>query len=623
MTPTQRRRKSSKTARDEQGKPTVYSSQWRALVQQCREYHEAVCYFCGGEIDMTLPGRHQWSCEVHHPNARAFGGDTIVPVDELRLAHKSCNAAHGAKIRGLPRGRRSAPQDPLFDADRSHFSRARPTHPVPVGLSLSKPKATETARSRALSIGYENTEADPASFVPPRLETRPDSSVVGTLGDECIDWLDRWLGMELWAWQAYVVRRALEVTETGELRWPVVVLTVPRQCGKSTLSRGVMSWRLFQADRFEEPQTLLHVSSNRAIAREIWQMSARMLEVKADAKVRQANGQESIELPDESKWMIAAANMTAGPGLSISMAFVDEAWHVDEDVVVSGIMPTMLQRTSSQLWLVSTAGESRSDLLRNFREQGIAQLDDPDHADVLLLEWSASPDLAVDDREAWRQASPIWNARREKQVEQFHRLQPANDFAMQMLNRWVTSATSWLPEQSWTKCGDDVDLPTNTPGVIGVETSVDGLPIGAVIAVMDDDGIVHVRSHVETTHAAMWRWLKDAAADRRGVTILHHATVRIPDIKGATMLEVKASDQVAGYGPTRAAILAGNLRHNRNETLTEQVLMASAYQSRDGHSQLSQKASEGPIYLARALVWAVGHELKPNSRRRHLVAVGK
>ena len=72
-----------------------------------------------------------------------------------------------------------------------------------------------------------------------------------------------------------------------------------------------------------------------------------------------------------------------------------------------------------------------------------------------------------------------------------------------------------------------------------------------------------------------------------------------------------------------AAILAGNLRHNRNETLTEQVLMASAYQSRDGHSQLSQKASEGPIYLARALVWAVGHELKPNSRRRHLVAVAK
>ena len=127
--------------------------------------------------------------------------------------------------------------------------------------------------------------------------------------------------------------------------------------------------------------------------------------------------------------------------------------------------------------------------------------------------------------------------------------------------------------------------------------------------------------------AEVRRWLRaiclncgEIAAERRGITILHHSTVRIPDIKGATLLQVKSSDQVAGYGPTKAAIQAGEIAHDGNPTLTEQTLMATAYTSRDGHAQLSQRASEGPIYLARAMVWAVGHELRPNARRRHLVA---
>ena len=613
----QRKRKT--TRRDE----STYGSRWRALVEQAKQYHEPSCYFCGGEIDMTLPGRHQWSCEVHHLQALAFGGPTIVPLDELALAHKSCNASHGARIRSLPRSRRQLDQRSLEDEQPSVFSEDLPPNRSPCGytsLQGRKPKRTPTKIKRDDLLDL--TKIDDG-YVPARLETPTPSNVAGTLGDECVAWLDRWLDMQLWTWQAHVVRRALEVREDGTLRWPVIVLTVPRQAGKSTLSRGVMSWRLFQGgdDAFGEPQTLLHVSSNRAIAREIWQMSARLLQEKADAKVRQANGQEAIELPDTSKWMIAAANMTAGPGLSISMAFVDEAWAVDEGVVVSGIMPTMLQRTSSQLWLVSTAGESRSDLLRQFREQGIAQLDDPENADILLIEWSASPDLPVDDRDGWRQASPIWNQRREQQVEQFYRLQPPNDFAMQMLNRWVVSASSWLPEQAWAKCHDsDATLPENNPGTIAVETSVDGLPIGAILAVRNDDGTIIVRSRIETTHANLWAWLSEVAAERRGVTILHHESVRIPDIKGAKLLKVKSSDQVAGYGPTKAAIQAGEIAHDGNPTLTEQVLMASAYTSRDGHAQLSQRASEGPIYLARALVWACGHELRPNNRRKHLVA---
>lgn len=604
----------------------MHGSQWRKLVAQARKQLEPVCYFCGVEIDMTLPSKSRWACTVHHIHARGFGGDVIVPLEELALAHNYCNAKHGAWVKNAPRGRKPSTiegEAPLFDVDEVPFSRAKSTLPVPVDISPPERSGGKTRESLPTVPETEEGYLNPDTYNPPRLETAAGGDVVGSLGTEAADWLDRWLDIQLWPWQRHVLERALEVTSEGELRWPVIVLTVPRQCGKSWLSRAVMSWRLFQGDRFGEPQSLLHVSSQRQIARELWKMSARDLEAKAGAKVRMSNGQEAIEIPDTSQWMVAAATPQAAPGLSISMAFVDECWAVDYDVVVQGIAPTMLQRRSSQLWLVSTAGESRSDLLRTFRDQAIAQLDDPAGADVLLMEWSASPELEVDDPHAWRQASPIWDSRRQAQVERNFRLMKPNAFAQQMLNRWVVSANSWLPEQVWHRCQSAVEPPPRevNPGVIAIETAVEGLPIGAVLAVKDDDGNVVIRSRVFQSHAMCWRWLEQVARERRGVTILHHATVRVPEIRYAQMEQVKAQDQVAGFAPTKEAIEEGAICHDGNQTLAEQVLMAAVWKSGEGHAQLSQRASEGPIYLARAMVWAVGYELRPANRKRHLVAV--
>lgn len=611
-----------RTTYNENG-PTIRSTRWRALVREAKQRLEPVCWFCGVDIDMSLPGTNKWGCTVHHINARAFGGDVIVPLEELALAHNYCNARHGAHVKHAPRARRPATMDgerALFDVDEGVSIGAGLTLPAPVDFSLPNAKPARTRAS--VPIPEETAEGylNPDTYNPPRLETLVPTDVAGTLGPEAADWLDRWLDIKLWPWQEHVLNRALEVREDGSFRWPVVVLTVPRQCGKSWLSRAVMSWRLFQGERFGEAQTLLHVSSQRQIARELWKMSARELEAKGQAKVRMSNGQEAIELPDTSQWMVAAATPAAAPGLSISMAFVDECWAVDLDVVTQGIMPTTLQRRDAQVWLVSTAGASRSELLRTFRDQALAQLES-DQPDVLLIEWSASPEREVDDPAGWREASPIWDARREAQVARNHRLMRPNAFAQQMLNRWVVSAAGFLSEGVWRACESQRELPPakDNPGCVAIETSVDGMPIGAVLAVRDDDGTIVVRTKVCHSHHVMWRWLEQLAKERRGITVLHHATVRVPDVRGAVLEQVKAADQVAGFAPTKEAIEERFIAHDGDQVLAEHMLMAAVWQTGDGHAQLSQRASEGPIYLARALVWAAGHELRPSTRRRHLV----
>jgi hypothetical protein len=259
------------------------------------------------------------------------------------------------------------------------------------------------------------------------------------------------------------------------------------------------------------------------------------------------------------------------------------------------------------------------------RDLALAQMgNDPDNATVLLLEWSAAPDRMIEDREGWREASPIWNAKREKQVETaFLQTKDPQSFQMQYMNQWVTAARGWLPSSDWDKCEGDRPLPPREvcPGTVAVEVSVDHRMVGAVISATDEDGKVVVRSKVTASLPAMRAWLEDLARERRGITILHHETVRLGDVPKAVMLKAGRKESIAGFGATKEAIEAGLVSHDGDLALREQVLTAGTWRTgMEGYMMLSQNASQGPIFLARAMVWAVGHQLHPSSTRRPLVA---
>ena len=278
----------------------------------------------------------------------------------------------------------------------------------------------------------------------PRLETPRPADVVGSYGAEAAGWIARYLRDELRPWQRYALERILEHRADGSLRWRRVILTVSRQSGKSVLSRGLCGWRVGASDLFDEPQEVLHVANLRGTAARIWLPAARTLEETLGVTVKRANGQEAIELVDGSAWRLAASTLDGGVGSSVSLAFVDEAWRVWRDVVDGSIAPTMLERRSPQLVLVSTAGDGGSTLLIEDRDAAIAQLAEPDTARILLLEWSAPPEAYPDDREAWRAASPHWSQTRIEALEHAHATSSESDWRRQYLNQWVLAARSWV-----------------------------------------------------------------------------------------------------------------------------------------------------------------------------------
>jgi hypothetical protein len=633
---------------------------------QLRARADDLCELCGEPIDFEAPARSSRRPSVDHVVPLHAGGDPLPPVDELRLAHHGCNSRRGNRTRRRVGVRPVAPAVELRPAleprpvayiphVRSHKRAEPPSSQASLFTELdldreknnseknSGEKISENEKNnfaKKISREFFSDEAtrrqsraiisprnsriatDSVELVAPRLETPRPSDVVGSYGAEAAGWIARYLRDELRPWQRYALERVLEHREDGSLRWRRVILTVSRQSGKSILSRGLCGWRVGAADLFGEPQHVLHVANLRATAQKIWTPAARTLEESLGAIVRRSNGQEAIELADGSRWELAASNLDGGVGGSYSEAFVDEAWRVSRDVVDGSIAPTMLERSSPQLILVSTAGDGGSLLLLEDRDAAIAQLAEPDSARILLLEWSAPPEAYVDDRDAWRLASPHWTPARLEALEHAFATSSESDWRRQYLNQWVLAARSWIAPAQWAEATElELELPRAPAGTVAINDQ-DGNPgsCGYVAAVLDGERVL-VSGRAFPSRRALWAALEDLGRTRRGAELLYPASFEkhVARLPGFLPVKVGTAEQRAGYGPTLGAVVDGRLRHDGGDELTRQMLTATPVTIPDVGTSLSARRSPGPIYLARAAVWAIGAELRPEQRPRAMV----
>ena len=284
----------------------------------------------------------------------------------------------------------------------------------------------------------------------PRYMTGPHPAAVGSYGPDAVEWLAQYAGITLRWFQALTLVRQLEHDADGVLVWLECLETTSRQVGKSTLLRGGATWRLHQADRFGEEQTLLHTGKDLPVCKEV-QRLARVWAKTLGYPVREQNGNEQITEPTSgSRWIIRGKGSVYGyPG---SYVLVDEAWGVAAEIVDDGLEPTMVERASPQMVLASTAHSKATTLFPTRRTTALGQLDEPDA--TLLLEWSAHRDAEIDDRDAWRRASPHWSPGRERLIEKRvnsvragelldpDEADPVESFRSQFLNIWPLRTTS-------------------------------------------------------------------------------------------------------------------------------------------------------------------------------------
>ena len=210
----------------------------------------------------------------------------------------------------------------------------------------------------ATSDGTRSSSSSRPRFATPR---DPDRQ---TTGASTVAHLARLRRAAPYPWQWDVADVAGELNDTGDgFRYPVVLLSVPRRAGKSTL---VLAASLDRMDLTADARCWYTCANGREVAaklfRDEWEPMVSPLA--RLYRLRKSQGSEGIhKRRGSSRLQLFAPTPTALHSTNVDTATVDEAFAADIEEgegIESGITPAQLTRPWRQLWIVSAGGTIES-----------------------------------------------------------------------------------------------------------------------------------------------------------------------------------------------------------------------------------------------------------------------
>lgn len=301
------------------------------------------------------------------------------------------------------------------------------------------------------------------------------------------------LGQPLMPWQQQVIEVATEIDPaTGHPAYREIVVTVPRQSGKTTL---VLAWEVDRALMWGRPQRIAYTAQTGFDARrKLLDDQAPILLGSSLApavdRVQRAQGNEALVFRNGSRIDVLASTESAGHGKSLDAACIDEAFADTDDRRETAILPTMATRRDAQVMVVSTMGTDASTLLNRKVAAGRAAVEDGQRSGIAYFEWSADPDLAIDDPATWWGCMPALGHTITEDVVR-HALQTMSEgeFRRSWLNQQTRSSERVIPVDAWDRvCRSDVAPDGGLQ--FGVDVAADRS--AAAIAVSDESGQVEV-----------------------------------------------------------------------------------------------------------------------------------
>jgi hypothetical protein len=258
--------------------------------------------------------------------------------------------------------------------------------------------------------------------------------------------------MPLMEWQRQVAEVALELLPDGKPAYRKVIVTVPRQNGKTSLLLALMCHR---AVNWGQPQHIGYTAQDGSAARKkliqellpimrkskLWKLGRRGYEGVGDERIIWENG---------SQIDVVASTSSSGHGRTYDLVFFDEAFDDVDDRREQALIPTMITKPDAQTWVVSTAGDEGSVYLRQQMELGRAAATAWTDEGVAYFEWSAPDDADIDDPETWRACMPALGVTIDEKEVAFTRHSSTEGlFRRSMLNQWTASEERVIPASLW------------------------------------------------------------------------------------------------------------------------------------------------------------------------------
>jgi len=373
------------------------------------------------------------------------------------------------------------------------------------------------------------------------------------------------IGKPFLPWQRYVADVAFEVDPaTGRLAYFEIVVTVPRQSGKTTLILPVHVHRaLAFPDICGDRQTIRYGAQSGVEALEKWEDEhLPLLENSPLAplfRVRKANGRQALLWNNGSIQGLAAGTEKAGHGKTLDLGIQDEAFALVDGRSEQAMKPAMTTRRDPQFWVTSTAGTAKSLYLLEKNEVGRAAVEGGVDSGIAYFEWSADRDDDPGDPETWRSCMPalgVLGETSESVIRSMFLTMKRAEFRRAYLNIADTEAEveSVIDAAVWKGLADESSRVVSRVA-IAVDITPERSATSIAIAGLNADG----RSHVELIeHRPGTGWAKERIVElvekHRPVALVVDpsgpAGSLVPDLtaKGLelTMPNVREAAQAAG-----------------------------------------------------------------------------
>jgi hypothetical protein len=400
-----------------------------------------------------------------------------------------------------------------------------------------------------------------------------------TLGDQAAR-IAVALGKPLLPWQRQVFDVALEVNEDGTPAYRDVVVTVPRQQGKSQALLTAVLHRALSRDNQEIRYAAQHGAGARAKLVDDWLPELENSVFARYFRHRLTSGHEALFFRNGSSLGLVATTQKSGHGATLDLAILDECFAHPDARVEQALRPALMTRSDAQLWVVSTAGtRAMSHYLWEKVETGRQLVEADVRTGLCYFEWSADDVADPADPATWRSCMPALGLTvSEDVVAADFAAMPSAEFQRAYLNRWTAQRTDpAIPLDAWLALTDYSSQPED-PIVLAFDVTPDRGRSAIAVAGKCADG----RRHLEVVaHEAGTAWVPDRLDQlkrKHGAVavvcdVSGPANSLLPDLArlGIDVTTVTTKEHGQACGLLYDAVVEGSVRHLGTEELTAAI----------------------------------------------------
>lgn len=446
-------------------------------------------------------------------------------------------------------------------------------------------------------------------------------------------------GIDLDLWQAWLIDRVLErypedhpdPAKRGRLRYRQVVISIPRQNGKSVIAAILALYGLLM---HEPGPAVVSVASTAEQARIVYNRVLYVIQSNADLtrRFKKMTETRGITTKDGSGTYVAKASKgEALQGIPVSLAVPDEL-HITKPAIWQSLVNGILTRADGLIVGVTTAGDDDSELLKSLYDLGKrAAQGDPNLERFGFFCWQApEPVVPEDDADLaeWILVSnpSVYEARRGDgilaNVIADVRAMPEQDAIRYRGNLFVASESAFIPVELWARNyrRDAEGAPEPFPEDVRTVFTLDRTPDWGY-ATINVTAIVGDVTHTEVV-ASIVRPTLEQLADLCETLYEHDPIVfgvdgyQLRDLgdelkrRGLPVYIASQSDLITASSLTYAKLVRGHLRHSGDELLARQIPRTVRKNVGDGY-RISRKDSsveiDGVIAMALGVLLAETH----------------